>query len=100
MKLSDIILEAKFQTHTGMVRVRYKDEVTTQDVAELIRASSGVTIVSTAGHDEVANTATLKVKVVSKKSPLEAFKALKRRVLKKIPVITAFEIGEKTITTN
>ena len=100
MKLSDIILEAKFQTHTGMVRIRYKDEVTTQDVAELIRASSGVTIVSTAGHDEVTNIATLKVKVVSKKSPLEAFKALKRRVLKKIPVITAFEIGEKTITTS
>lgn len=100
MKLSDIILELKFQTHTGMVRVKYKDEVTTQDVAELIRASSGVTIVSTAGHDELRNTATLKVKVVSKKSPLEAFKALKTRVLKKIPVITAFEIGEKTITTN
>ena len=100
MKLIHVITEAKFQTHTGMVRVRYKDVVTTQDVAELIRASSGVTIVSTAGHDEVKNTATLKVKVVSKKGPLEAFKALKTRVLRKIPVITAFEIGEKTITTN
>jgi len=100
MKLSDVILEVKFQTHTGMVRVRYKDEVTTQDVAELIRASSGVTIVSTAGHDEIRDTATLKIKVVSKKGPVEAFKALKARVLKKIPVITAFEIGEKTITTN
>jgi hypothetical protein len=100
MKLSDVILEAKFQTYTGMVRVRYKDEVTTQDVAELIRASSGVTIVSTAGHDEVRDTATLRIKLVSKKGPLEAFKALKARVLRKIPVITAFEIGEKTITTN
>lgn len=100
MKLSDIILEAKFRTYTGMIRVKYKDVVSTQDVAELIRASSGVTIVSTAGHDEVKNTATLKVKIVSKKDPLEAFKALKARVLRKIPVVTAFEIGEKTITTN
>lgn len=100
MKLSDVILEVKFQTHSGMVRVRYSDKVSIQDVAELIRASSGVTIVSTAGSDEIRNLATLKIKIVSKKGPVEAFKALKARVLKKIPAITGFEIGEKTITTS
>lgn len=100
MKLSDVILEVKFQTHSGMVRVRYSDDISVQDVAELIRASSGVTIVSTAGSDEIRNLATLKIKIVSKKGPVEAFKALKARVLKKIPAITGFEIGEKTITTS
>lgn len=98
LSLTQIISEIRFNTYRAMVRIAYKDGENVQTVAELIRATSGVTTVATAGHDLRNNTATFSIKLVSKKAGPVAFKALKHRVLTKIPIIHRFEVGLKTLT--
>lgn len=98
LSLTQILSEIRFNTYRAMVRVSYKEDENVQTVAELIRATSGVTTVTTAGHDLRNSTATFSIKLVSKKSGPEAFKALKHRVLTKVPIVHRFEVGLKTLT--
>jgi hypothetical protein len=95
MKLANIISEVEFYTYEGMVQVIYQD-VNSSKVAELIRALPGVTTVTLAS-DEGDNRETLKVKLISQKSPLEAFQAMKVNALNKYPPIKVVNIAKNTI---
>lgn len=98
MKLQDFILqEIKFNTYRAQVRVTYKEDVGILEVAELIRASSGVTTVSTASHSERTRFAVFIVKIISKYDPKTAFKKLRSRIIKKVPVIFKFDIDFNTL---
>lgn len=98
MKLANLISEVEFYTYTGMIQVTYEGLNTTK-VAELIRALPGVTTVTIASDlgDGIEN---LKVKLISQKSGVDAFKALKKNALTKYEPIKVVKIGENTIERN
>lgn len=95
MKLANIISEVEFYTYEGMVQVIYDGENTSK-IAELIRALPGVTTVTLAG-DMGKGRETLRVKLISQKSGLEAFNALKKNAISKYPPIKVIKVGENTI---
>jgi len=95
VKLSNIIAEVEFYTYEGMVQIIY-DSVKSSKVAELIRALPGVTTVTLAS-DEGQNRETLKVKLISQKSGIEAFQAMKNNALQKYPPIKVVNIAKNTI---
>ena len=96
MKLSDIISEVQFSTYEGMVQVIYDDTTNSTEVYALIRALPGVTTVTLAS-DEGKNRETLKIKLITQKTGLEAFEALKKNAITKYPPIKVINIGAKTI---
>ena len=95
MKLINIISEIDFYTYEGMIQVVYKD-ITSSKVAELIRALPGVTTVTLA-TDMGEGRETLKVKLISQRSGVEAFEKLKQNAMSKYPPIKMVKIGENTI---
>jgi len=95
VKLANIISEIEFYTYEGMVQVVYQDIAPTK-VAELIRALPGVTTVTLAS-DMGEGREVLKVKLISQKSGIDAFKAMKNNAMKKYPPIKMLKIGENTI---
>jgi hypothetical protein len=96
MKLSDIISEVQFFTYEAMVQVIYDDTTNSTEVSALIRALPGVTTVTLAS-DEGKNRETLKIKLITQKTGLEAFEALKKNAITKYPPIKVINIGAKTI---
>ena len=96
MKLSDIISEVQFNTYEGMVQVIYDENTNSTEIAALMRALPGVTTVTLAS-DEGKNRETLKIKLITQKSGLEAFQALKQNAITKYPPIKVVNIGKNTI---
>lgn len=94
MKLTDLINEITFNTYSTMIRVTYAD-ISVSDLAELIRAMAGVTIVTTGSHDEY--TATFEVKLVSTQDAKTAFMKLRQNMIKGIPGAKKVEINFKGV---
>lgn len=97
MKLRNIILEVQFFSYTAMVQFTHDDDIGAEKLAELVRALPGVTRVSTAGQDKERNRVVFRVKVVSQKTPKEAFRALRRNALAKFPEIKDVVVGFNTV---
>ena len=96
MKLSDIILEIEYRTFEAMVKVTFGEEGT-KGYDNALRALPGVTTVTVASEDGDSSLATYKVKIISQKDPIEAFKAFKDNATSKYSNIVAVEVGEQTI---
>ena len=96
MKLAHIISEVQFFTYEAMVQVIYDDTTNSTEIAALMRALPGVTTVTLAS-DEGKNRETLKIKLITQKTGLEAFEALKKNAITKYPPIKVINIGTKTI---
>ena len=97
MKLSDIILqEASYFTYTAMVQITTQDTPATE-MAELIRALPGVTTVTLTSNDTARHLVVLKIKLISQKSGMQAFKALKQNALTKYNSINVFNVADKSI---
>jgi hypothetical protein len=95
MKLINIISEIEFFTYEGMIQVVYQD-ISSIKMAELIRALPGVTTVTLAS-DMGEGREVVKVKLISQKSGMEAFEAMKNNAIKKYPPIKMIIIGKNTI---
>lgn len=95
MKLLDILCEIEYFTYEGMVQVIYQDEDANK-IADLIRALPGVTTVTIASKIGIGRE-NLKVKLLSQKSGIEAFNALKSNAIDKYSPIQDIVIGDKTI---
>lgn len=97
MRISDIILEdLTFFTYTAMVQITTQDTSAT-DMAELVRALPGVTTVTLTSNDAARKLVVLKVKIISQKSGIEAFQALKKNAMTKYNSINVFNVADKTI---
>lgn len=96
MKLTDIILEIEYRTYEAMVKVTYGDEGS-KGYDDALRALPGVTTVTVASEDSDSSLATYKVKIISQKEALEAFKAFKDNATSKYSNIVKVEVGEQTI---
>jgi hypothetical protein len=97
MKILDLISEIQFSIYQAMVRIGHSDDVTVQDVGEMLRAIPGVLTVSQVSHDSNNNTAVMKVKVLTTKTASEAFASFKETSVRRIPEVKKIEVAEKTI---
>ena len=96
ISLIHLLLEEDNKIFKGLVRVTYSEEGSIMDVADVIRAVKGVTIVNTAGNEEGRNVSMYDVKVRTKSDPQSAFKFVRQESMKS-SIIKRFEIATKTI---
>lgn len=94
--LKNLLLEQEYVIYKGLMRVTFVDSSTVMEIADVIRAVKGVTIVNPAGSDEENSVAMYDVKLRTNTKPMEAYNFVRRESLKS-PLITKFEIGTKTI---
>ncbi len=97
MKIIDIISEIQFSVYQAMVRVGHTEDVTVQDIGEMLRAMPGVLTVGQVSHNGDNNTAIMKVKLLTTKPASEAFASFKNTSLQRIPEVKRVEIADKTI---
>ena len=96
MKLLEILAEVQDNTYEGMVQVMYEEGSDKTQIVDLIRALPGITTVTVA-DSTMENVETLKIKLITQKSALEAFESLKNTAMTKYPNVKNVKIGEKTI---
>ena len=96
MKLIQLLLELDFKTYEAMVQVKYGNEgISGYDDA--LRALPGVTTVTKASESAETGLATYKIKLISQKDAVTAFKAFKDNAKAKYSNIVAIKVGEQTI---
>ena len=96
MKLIPLILEIEYRTYEAMVKVTYGEEGA-KGYDDALRALPGVTTITIASEDSESSLATYKVKLISQKEPIEAFKSFKDNATGKFSNIISVEVGEQTI---
>jgi hypothetical protein len=96
MKLLEILAEVQYNTYEGMIQVMYEEGSDKTQIVDLIRALPGITTVTVA-DSTIENVETLKIKLITQKSALEAFESLKNTAMTKYPNVKNVKIGEKTI---
>lgn len=80
-----LLTEVSFFQYKAVVLFRYNvddDTLGAEKIAEMVRALPGATRVSTASLDKDKGIVILNVKLVSQKTPKEAFIALKKNALR------------------
>lgn len=97
MKLFEIISELQGSIYQAMVRISHTEDITVQDIGEMLRAMPGVLTVGQVSHSSDNNTAIMKVKILTTKEPREGFESFKRTSIKRIPQVKGIEIAPKTI---
>ncbi len=97
MKIFDLISEIQFSIYQAMVRIGHSEDVTVQDVGEMLRAIPGVLTVNQVSHNSDNNTAIMKVKILTTKTASEAFASFKNTSVQRIPEVKKIEVAEKTI---
>jgi hypothetical protein len=97
MKIFDLISEIQFSIYQAMVRIGHSEDVTVQDVGEMLRAIPGVLTVNQVSHNSNNNTAIMKVKILTTKTASEAFASFKNTSVQRIPEVKKIEVAEKTI---
>ena len=91
-----ILSEVQYTTYEAMVQVMYEDGSDKSQIVDLIRALPGITTVTVA-DSTMENVETLKIKLITQKSALEAFESLKNTAMTKYPNVKLIKIGEQTI---
>lgn len=91
-----ILSEVQYTTYEGMIQVMYEDGSDKSQIVDLIRALPGITTVTVA-DSTMENVETLKIKLITQKSAMEAFESLKNTAMTKYPNVKLVKIGEQTI---
>jgi len=97
MKIINLLSELQFSIYQAMVRVGHSEDITVQDIGEMLRAIPGVLTVGQVSHNGDNNTAVMKVKLLTTKPASEAFAAFKTTSIHRIPEVKKIEVAEKTI---
>ena len=97
MKLLRLLSEIQFSIYQAMVRVGHTEDVTVQDIGEMLRAIPGVLTVGQVSHNSDNNTAIMKIKLLTTKTASEAFASFKSTSVQRIPEVKKIEVAEKTI---
>ena len=97
MKLLRLLSEIQFSIYQAMVRVGHTEDVTVQDIGEMLRAIPGVLTVGQVSHKSDNNTAIMKIKLLTTKTASEAFASFKNTSVQRIPEVKKIEVAEKTI---
>ena len=97
MKILNLLTELQFSIYQAMVRVNHTEDVTVQDIGEMLRAMPGGLTIGQVSHNAENNTAVLKVKLLTTKPASEAFASFKSTSVQRIPEVKKIEIADKTI---
>lgn len=97
MKLLRLLSEIQFSIYQAMVRVGHTEDVTVQDIGEMLRAIPGVLTVGQVSHNSDNNTAIMKIKLLTTKTASEAFASFKNTSVQRIPEVKKIEVADKTI---
>ena len=97
MKIFNLISEIQFSIYQAMVRIGHTEDITVQDIGEMLRAIPGVLTVGQVSHNSDNNTAIMKVKILTTKTASEAFASFKNTSIQRIPQVKKIEVAEKTI---
>jgi hypothetical protein len=87
MKILNLLSELQFSIYQAMVRVNHTEDVTVQDIGEMLRAMPGVLTIGQVSHNGDNNTAVLKVKLLTTKPASEAFASFKSTSVQRIPEV-------------
>ena len=93
MKLIPLLLELEYRTFEAMVQIQYAEDGP-KGYDDALRALPGVTTVTLASEDSESKIARYKVKLISQKEAIEAFKD---NAKSKYSDIVAVKVGEETI---
>jgi hypothetical protein len=100
IRLIDLLNEEIAVIYRGLIRVSYTEGTTISEVADIIRALEGVTIVTSVDTDEQRQTAIFKIKVrtteLGEKAGVTAFKKVRQDAIKYVE-IEKVEIGTQSI---
>lgn len=96
MKLIPLLLELDYRTFEAMVQIQYSEDGPT-GYDDAIRALPGVTTVTLASEDKELKIARYKIKIISQKEAIEAFKAFKTNIKEKYSDVVSVKVGEETI---
>ena len=97
MKIKQLISEINFSMYQAVIRVTHSKDERVQDVGELLRGVPGVLTIAQVDHNSDAGTATMKVKVITTKTPKEAFEAFRSNAVTKLPIVKKIEIAYNTV---
>ena len=100
ISIIDLLTEETAIIYKGLIRVTYTEDVTVSEVADVVRALEGVTIVTSTGGDERNRIAIFTIKIrttaVGENAGITAFKQVRQDAIGK-QEIAKFEIGTQTI---
>ena len=91
MKILKLLSELQFSVYQAMVRIGHSEDVTVQDIGEMLRAMPGVLTVNQVSHNGDNNTAIMKVKLLTTKPASEAYNSFKNTSIQRIPEVKKIE---------
>ncbi len=97
MKIINLLSELQFSVYQAMVRISHSEDITVQDIGEMLRAMPGVLTVNQVSHNGENNTAIMKVKLLTTKPASEAFAAFTSTSRSRIPQVHKVDVADKTI---
>lgn len=97
IKIIKLLEDIDFQIYQATCRIAHNGETTVQTIGEILRGMPGVLTVVQVEHDPDKDTAIMKVKIITKKSPKEGFKSFVSTTLERVKLIRKIEVAENTI---
>lgn len=90
--------ETGYSMYRVITRFTHSEDVTVQDLGNLLRAVEGVVTVIQVDHDFYKKTAVMKIKIITNKSPKVALKEFKVKALRSITPLKKVEFAMNTMT--
>lgn len=98
MILDHYIAETGYSIYQSVARFTHTENITVQELGNMLRAVEGVVTVVQVDHDYDAKKAIMKIKILSNKGPKEAYAQFKHLALQKISELKKVEIAMNTLT--
>jgi hypothetical protein len=94
-----LITEAgEYSMYRVITRFTHTEDVTVQELGNLLRAVEGVVTIVQVDHDFYKKTAVMKVKIITSQNPKVALKNFKVRALRSIKYLKKVEFAMNTFT--
>lgn len=90
--------ESQFSMYRVITRFTHTEDITVQELGNLLRAVEGVVTIVQVDHDFYKKTAVMKVKIITNQNPKVSLKNFKVRSLRSIPSLKKVEFAMNTLT--
>lgn len=90
--------ESQFSMYRVITRFTHTEDITVQELGNLLRAVESVVTIIQVDHDFYKKTAVMKVKIITNQNPKVALKNFRIRSLRSIPSLKKVEFAMNTLT--
>jgi hypothetical protein len=97
MILEHYLKEVEFHIYQLTARFTHTENITVQELGNMLRAVEGVVTIVQVDHDYNTKKAIMKVKILSNKVPKEAYSDFRKEALRTIPDLKKIEIALNTL---